>query len=131
MNITKPMKCIQMRSGVEIWVEAERADRAMQAFLAPNPTQFIEYEGRLINRADVVGVFFPEDMEDSKRRRWGQEKCEWGRYHKRGEECECRTMHSKEVIEKKQKAISNCGKCKDGWTVVAGMAKMCECLKNH
>lgn len=90
-EVSNSLVCICIRNGVEIWVEQERAQNLVAMFTAPNPPQFVAYEGRLINRADLVGIFNPSDMEEHTRRKNGEWKCKRGTWHPRNRECECRT----------------------------------------
>ena len=87
-ELSNPMKCIYIRNGVEIWLVSEKAEQLMTIFGSPNPPQFVKYEGRLINRADLVGVFLPIDMEEMTRRKNGQWKCQYSTWHDRNEKCE-------------------------------------------
>lgn len=86
-ELSKNLICIQVRSGVEIWVEKERAEVLVGMLTAPNPPQFLKYEGRIINRADIVGVFTAQDMEECTRRKNGQWKCPFNFWHEKKQEC--------------------------------------------
>lgn len=88
-QLSKELLCIVIRGGVELWAEKERILPMLATLQNKNAPQFITYEGRLINRADVVGIFTPEDMEAVKRRKNGQWQCGFGEWHDRGEKCEC------------------------------------------
>lgn len=113
-EIAKVSVCIQLRSGVEIWVEEERGVKFMALLSSANAPQFVEYEGRLINKADVVGVFKPSDMEASVRRRNGEWTCQLGSWHSKGEKCQCITKSEKALLDAKYAAIRACGKCENG-----------------
>ena len=82
--------CVQVRSGIEIWIEADRAEQLITILSLPNPPQFLKYEGRILNRADIVGVFTPQDMEIISRRKNGEWKDQKGEWHQKGEKvCRC------------------------------------------
>lgn len=80
-----------MRNGIEIWIpEGEKLEK-FQAILSNLKAHlFVEWEGRNMNTADLVGIFKPEDMEDMKRRKNGEWVCAKGTWHKKFQECDCR-----------------------------------------
>lgn len=89
-ELSENLMCIQMRTGIEIWIEKKRVAN-MIAYLASNENiKLFEFEGRLLNKADLVGVFTPLDMEEATRRRNGQWKCKFATWHERKAICECR-----------------------------------------
>ena len=86
-ELTKQIMCIKMRSGVEIWVEKEKAEKLIN-LMGTADTKFVDIDGEMINSASVEGIFTPQTMEDTTRRKNGQWKCEAGNYwHNRGEIC--------------------------------------------
>lgn len=87
-ELTKNLMCIRLRSGVEIWVEKEKAEKLIN-LLGTTATKFVEIENEIINSADVEGVFTPQTMEGMTRRKNGQYKCEFGTWHNRNEICGC------------------------------------------
>ena len=87
-EITKNLMCIRIRSGVELWVEREKAEKLI-SLLGTTKTKFVEIEEEVINSADIEGVFTAKTMEDLTRRKNGQWKCEFGTWHSRGEHCGC------------------------------------------
>ena len=113
-ELSNPMVCICMRNGVEIWIEASRAIKLMNLLESSNPPQFITFENRFINRADLVGIFTASDMEDVTRKKNGQWKCDKGTWHDKGERCECRPSAERELIQKRYEAYTACGKCDKG-----------------
>lgn len=88
-QLSKELLCIIIRGGVEIWAEKDRLMPLLATLQNKNAQQFITYDGRLINRADIVGVFTPEDMDAVKRRKNGQWQCSFSEWHDRGEKCGC------------------------------------------
>lgn len=95
-EISKALVCVCLRNGVEIWVEQDRAENLIGLLTAPNAPQFIKYEGRLLNRADLVGVFSASDMEEHTRRKNGQWKCPQNSWHQKKEDCACPTPEALE-----------------------------------
>lgn len=88
-EVSKKQMCILIRYGIELWIDQERSQRLLNA-LQGTDTRFVELDGRLINRADLVGIFEPKDLMDMKRRKNGEWTCEKGEWHSRNQECDCR-----------------------------------------
>jgi len=86
MKITNKEKVIIMRNGVEIWLEEKRADELIR-LLEITETKFVKINGEMINSADITGVFEPMSVEDMKRRKNGQWKCEFGKWHEKNTKC--------------------------------------------
>jgi len=100
-EITKELKFIIMRNGIEISLEGEKL-KNFENYLSINQgSQFIRLEGRVINTADLVGVFFPKDLEELSYRKKGKWKCEYGRWHNRNETCDCGRLASYKNFSKK------------------------------
>ena len=97
--MTVSLVCVQMRSGVEIWVEADRAEKLQTALAKLSSHKFIRYEDQTVNTADIVGVFTAETMADNTRRKNGQWQCEGGTWHGRGQDCTCKSRRRKEFEE--------------------------------
>jgi hypothetical protein len=88
-EVSVNLMCVQMRSGVEVWLEAEKA-KALQVMLTSQTShRFINYEGQSFNTADLVGVFTAATMEATTHRKNGQWQCNFGKWHGRGEDCSC------------------------------------------
>ena len=85
-ELSKNLMCIKMRSGIEIWIEKEKAQKLID-LLGTTKTKFVEIENEIINSVDIEGVFSPKTIEDLTRRKNGQWKCSYGYWHNRGEEC--------------------------------------------
>lgn len=100
-NLSKELMCIQIRSGVEIWLERERAENFIKALSMPNAPQFVEVDGNMINRADVVGIFGAANMEDSTRRKNRQWQCKIGTWHEKNQECSCDLTRARSDDEEK------------------------------
>jgi len=83
-ELSKELKCVVIRGGMEIWVEAEKMDSLYSAI---EKGGLLKIDGNLVNAKDVVGVFGATVMEETTRRKNGQWKCESGYWHNRGEEC--------------------------------------------
>ena len=128
------LKCLCIRNGVEIWVEEARALSLMDMLTKPNPPDFIRYEGRLINRKDLVGIFDASDMEDFTNRKNNRWKCKSGNWHDKAEKCDCCSAEERARNLKIAEAMAKCGKCQSGYVVkntTAGSVMIpCECIKN-
>ncbi len=90
-ELSKNLMAIKMRSGIEIWVEKEKAEKLIN-LLGTTQTKFVEIEDEIINSADVEGIFTPKTMEELTRRKNGQWKCEHQTWHNRGDTCSCWEM---------------------------------------
>lgn len=83
-------KCVLIRSGLELWIEVERADKLIQALRQPDLPRFINIDNQLVNTYEIEGVFTPSAIEERTRRKNGQWKCAKGTWHDRSQKCECR-----------------------------------------
>lgn len=83
-------KCVLVRSGLELWIEAERAERLQKVLASHSAPKFIDIEGQFVNTFEILGIFSPDAMEDRQRRKNGQWKCMKGNWHERGNTCECK-----------------------------------------
>lgn len=90
-EISKNIQCISIRNGVELWIDEDRANEISGILSKVSSHTFIKLEGRLINTADISGIFTAQDMEESTRRRNGEWKCRWNIWHGKGTKCECKT----------------------------------------
>lgn len=86
-QLTKNLKCIQMRNGAEVWLEEERVQNLIDNLMLLSGNKFIKVNDEIINTADIVGVFSAQTMEEITRRKNGQWKCDYGYYHSKYEEC--------------------------------------------
>lgn len=77
-ELSKELVCLLMRQGVEVWMEKERANNLKALLVSIKESKFIDYDGRLINSADISGIFTAQDMEDYTRRKNGQWKTSGG-----------------------------------------------------
>ncbi len=102
MNLVKKLRTLSMRNGVEISIEGEQENLLLQEL---EKKRFVRVNGRLINSADVVGIFSPEDMEATIRRKNGQWKDKKGNWHDKGERV-C-PKHPQNVLQYGQ----SCGLC--------------------
>jgi hypothetical protein len=99
MELSKKLKCISMRNGIEKWAEEDRVNNLMEALQKPNCPQFINLDGELINRVDIIGVFNADTMADHKRRKNGQWQCHCGKWNDKFEKCKCIISNSKQIIQ--------------------------------
>ena len=83
-EISKELKCVVIRGGIELWVEADKIEQLASAIERGG---LLRIDGNLANAKDVVGVYDAKVMEEVTRRKNGQWKCESGYWHNRNEEC--------------------------------------------
>jgi hypothetical protein len=88
-ELSKNLVCILMRSGVEIWVEADRAESLKKQIEGTTSSMFVRYENQFINTADISGIFTAPLMEDRTRRKNGDYKCNFNKWHSRQTKCTC------------------------------------------
>jgi len=84
-EITDKVKCVVMRSGVEVWISQEQSEK-LRVLLDKN-VKFVELEDETINTADIIGIFKAESVEDMRRRKHGEWKCKYGYWHDFKEQC--------------------------------------------
>ena len=99
-DLVKELMCICMRNGVEIWKEADRLKG-----IDFEGVKFLEIDGEMLNTADIVGVFKAQNVEDMRRRKNGEWKCDWDRWHQRGGRCGCAEEAKWERLEKETEKI--------------------------
>lgn len=88
-ELSKKLVCVVMRNSVELWLEEERAENLKKELLSDNKARFYGFEGRMVNIADIVGIFSAQDMEELSRRKNWQYKCSYGTWHDKGQKCRC------------------------------------------
>ena len=98
-TLSKKLCCILMRSGVQIWVEQERAESLQVVLQATQNHKFVRFEGETFNTADLEGVYSAQTMENLTRRKNGEWQCHEGIWHIRSEKCKC---PSSEMIKRQQ-----------------------------
>lgn len=129
--LSKKLYCIQMRSGVEIWIEGESLERLNATLDNLRGSTFISFEGRRFNTADLVGVFTAQDMENATRRKNGQWQCVVGNWHGKTDKCNCADRETILRNQRFEEAIAKCDKCLNGYIhCIDGSMTLCECIKN-
>lgn len=90
-ELTNRIMCIQMRSGIEIWIEDEQIEQVKSILKSSSrDMRFIQLpDGQLVNIADITGIFSAPTMEEVTNRKNGKWKCNHNNWHNRGEKCEC------------------------------------------
>ena len=99
-ELSKNLVCVLIRNGVELWVESERADKLKGILLSKDCPQFIEYNGQLINKSDITGIYDALTMEEKSLRKNGKWKCDKNNWHDRYERCSCLTLEQIKIKEK-------------------------------
>lgn len=90
-QLSKNLVCVLMRSGIEIWVENDRAENLKKVLSEIKESKFINYNGETINTADISGIFSADVMSEHTRRKNGLVKCKYNYWHQRNNPCSCRT----------------------------------------
>lgn len=133
-GLAKKLVCVQMRSGVEIWMESERAENLQLELTRLTSHKFVKYDDQIINTADIVGIFTAGTMTEHTRRKNGQWQCARGNWHERAEKCYCISRLDQELIQRRDEAIKNCKRhCNRGWLTHPedrNMVTMCDCIRD-
>lgn len=85
-EVSKELRCILTRHGVEIWVEKDRIDGIAKAL---EEAKILTVDGEILATSEIAGIFTPQRMEDYKRVKAGQWKCSKNGWHDKGQKCEC------------------------------------------
>lgn len=88
-ELAKEQMCIFMRSGVEIWLDKEKAQQIMDDLEKGNIDKFFQVEGQLVNVVEIVGILTPKNMEEVQKVRRGMWKCKYNQWHTKNDHCEC------------------------------------------
>ena len=92
--------CLYLRNGVEIWIDESKATLLSEDLIREQSRKFIKIEEQLINIVEIVGIFKPLAIEELKRRKTGQWKCNKGTWHIKSDEyCDCRNVVKKNIEE--------------------------------
>ena len=130
-ELSKSLVCIQMRSGVEIWIEQNKAGSLQEILDRANSSKFIHFENQTINTADIVGIFTASTMEQHTRRKNGEWLCKSNTWHGKGEKCECPSLEDKKLIERREEAIKNCQRgCVNGYKQNQSGVWKCDCIRD-
>jgi len=99
-EVSKNLKCLVMRNGIEIWKESERLTELTMTLTQGKKIGFIKVDDEMINSVDIVGIFTADTMDEMTRRKNGQFKCNYGNWHERKEKCEC--IGQEEILKKEE-----------------------------
>ena len=129
-EISKKLYCVQLRTGVEIWLEEDKINSIKNFLSEARSSHFLTFDnGEVINTADIAGIFSAQTMEELTRRRNGQWKCNHGYWHKRGEDCKCIGKLKKKYIDERNKALAECKICgSHGYVQGDNGMRKCNCL---
>jgi hypothetical protein len=102
MKLTKDLRIISLRNGVEVSIERERLENIIDLL---EKKRFLQIDDRIINTADIVGIFPPQDIENMIRRKNGSWQCNKGTWHEKFEKCNCSDNDWLEEQRKKAKNL--------------------------
>lgn len=80
--------CVLLRGETKLWIEGNRVEELEKA-LRDSTKRFLKINGQLVNTFEIIGVFTPDLIEERNRYKNGQWKCEKGKWHDKGQKCEC------------------------------------------
>jgi len=95
-EMSKKLMCIVMRNGLEIWKEEDRLIELQRA-LENNKIGFIRVDGNLINSVDIMGICDAKTMNNYQKGKQGTWKCDWGKWHNKGEQCACGELNKYKI----------------------------------
>ncbi len=82
-EVSKELRIIGLRNGVEISIERDRVDAILPEL---EKRRFFEVNGEIINTKDIVGIFTPQAIEDTTRRKNGQwQDKKTGKWYNKGD----------------------------------------------
>lgn len=88
-EITNPQLCVLMRSGIQVWVDADKANELIADLNSGKIKGFIVIGGEMINTVDISGIYTPEKINEYNKSKSGQWKCEHGNWLPRNKRCQC------------------------------------------
>jgi len=88
-KLSKKLMCVPIRNGVEIWMEEDESKALQNMLVNITGHKFIRFGDRILNTADVVGIYTAQDIEEVTRRKKGEWQCNYQVWHKKNEKCEC------------------------------------------
>lgn len=88
-DLSVNLVCVCMRSGQEIWLEAERAKNVQGLLLGLTTHKFVKLDNQTLNTADIAGIFTAEQMDEYHKLRRGMWKCKYNEWHPKNQTCEC------------------------------------------
>ena len=98
-EVSKNLVCVSVRNGVQIWIEKERAENLIVTIGTLKESKFVNFESAVINTADIVGIFTPQQMEEVTRRKNGEWMCHRKVWHERFKKCGCEVKSPSEMSE--------------------------------
>jgi len=90
-----------MKSGIEIWLEADRATALRQALQSLTGSKFIDLGDEMLNTTEIEGIFTAPTLADFTRRKNGEWKCTHNEWHTRGQQCDCSQANRYKIEQKK------------------------------
>jgi hypothetical protein len=75
-QLTKQLKCICLYGDIELWVEADRADKLVTLMKSRSSERFVEIAGQVISISSVIAVLDATKVAERTRRKNGEYQCE-------------------------------------------------------
>ena len=95
-EISKSLKCLLLKNGIEIWKESERLEALKNSLLNLQNHFFVVIDEDEINTAEIAGIFSAKTMAEYTKRKNGEFKCVYGKWHGKFEKCYCDETEIKE-----------------------------------
>ena len=89
-QVSKNLMCICLYGDIELWVEADRAEKLQEMIERKSPVNngpvFVRIDRQFININSVIAFLTPDVLEARTRRKNGQWQCEYQKWHEKGDE---------------------------------------------
>jgi len=99
-EVTKNLKCIRLKSGIEIWGDSERLDAFQKSLVRIEKHTFVNFDDETFNTAELEGVFTPSTLADLTRRKNGQWQCSYRNWYDKNEKCVCLSPQQIEIAQR-------------------------------
>lgn len=85
--ISKENFCIKITGDIEIWIDEDIKNKINNILLSQNPPKFLSIQDKPISTTSIIGIFPAQEIEEAKRRKNGEWKCNHNEWHYKYERC--------------------------------------------
>ena len=94
-EISTKTKCLLIRDDIEIWLTDEEAEKIKMVLRNESKPKFIDVAGQFLAVSVILGILDGNLIEEKKRLKRGEWKCQFNFWHTRGQEC----GHTQKIIK--------------------------------
>jgi hypothetical protein len=87
-ELSKQQKVVTLKNGIRYTIDADRADTLNEQWKAGGKG-VAEIDGESFSLDSISGINYPDTVKDMVNEKQGREKCRYGKYHSRGQQCDC------------------------------------------